>query len=63
MKLNVWIFCRLCDLRNECEQLEKEQELIMMKQQEDKGQEYALDLQLSDQELMMKSTKELNKFV
>jgi len=72
---------RLGDLRNECEQLEKENELIMMKQQEDKGQEYGddketdeedydeeekgirKDVGLSDQELMMKTTRELNKLL
>jgi len=76
---------RLGDLRNECEQLEKENELIMMKQQEDKGQEYGddeetdketdeedydeeekgirNDVGLSDQELMMKTTRELNKLL
>ena len=39
LKLHVWIFCRYCNLSNECEQLKKDHELYLMKVEENKGQE------------------------
>ena len=62
MKFHVWIFCRLCDLNNECKQLEKDQQHFLMKQEEEKGQELGLVNQTGklkiENELLEKNVEE-----
>ena len=62
MKFHVWIFCRLSDLNNECEQLKKDQQCFLMKQEEEKDQELGLVNQTGklkiENELLEKNVEE-----